>query len=75
MRAGDGTGEAMVKKYFDTVGWPTFLPTSGAPLAPDCSRQKCRKRLQQAQQAEVPQEVAAGRSAAAGGLWTPAAGL
>jgi hypothetical protein len=29
MRSGDGTAEAMVERYFDTVGWPMFLPTAG----------------------------------------------
>jgi hypothetical protein len=26
--AGDGTGEGLVRVYYNCVGWPTFLPTS-----------------------------------------------
>jgi hypothetical protein len=27
-RAGDGTGEGLVRAYYSCVGWPTFLPTA-----------------------------------------------
>lgn len=26
--AGDGTGEGLVRVYYECVGWPTFLPTN-----------------------------------------------
>lgn len=32
LRAADGTGEGMLKAYFDMVGWPQFLPTSERQL-------------------------------------------
>jgi hypothetical protein len=48
--AGDGTGEGLVSAYYQTVGWPTFLPTAEQTMFAGKVRSRLQLRQQHVQQ-------------------------
>ena len=55
LRLGDGTGEGMVKTYYEMTGWPMMLPTKErAIFATKVHNKKCEIMAKMATRGEIP---------------------